>query len=106
MGAVAVMDVAGTMKDIEKLPGLRHSTVQVVVAARPLLPRVVADRGAFGVSAGGGHGTIEVQRQTSETLPPQGVEHHSRAQLSHLVDAMPTHGGQRSADGGDIGQAM
>ena len=37
---------------------------------RSLLPRVVADRGAFGVSAGGADGSIEVQRQAGKTLPP------------------------------------
>ena len=73
MGTVAVMDIAGTVKDIEELPALRHRAVQVVVAARPLLPGVVAGRGTFGVAAGGGHRTIEIQGQARETLALQGV---------------------------------
>jgi hypothetical protein len=59
MGPLAVMDIAGAVKDVEKLSRLSHGGKQVVVTARALLLGVVSDGGALGMSLRGHNRAIE-----------------------------------------------
>ena len=75
MRPLAVMDIAGSVKDIEKLSGLSHGGKQVVVTAGALLLGVVSDGGAFGVSLRRHHRAIEVQGQAGQLFPLQALDH-------------------------------
>ena len=91
MGVLAVMDIAGTVKDIEKLSGLRHRTEQVVIAARPFLFGIIAHGGPFGMTTRGDHRAVEVEGQTGEPLALQRLHDQARRQVSHFFDTRTAH---------------
>ena len=102
MTPLAVMDIAGTVQDIEKLPGLGHGAKQVVVTAGPLPFGVVADGGTFGMSARGYHRPVEVEGQTRQLLTLERMYHQGRGQLAHVGPIRGAQGRQGATDGGHV----
>lgn len=103
MGALAVMDIAGTVQDVEELPALSHGAEQVVVTARPLPFGIVADRGAFGMSACGHHRSVEVEGHTGEIARAPAPASPGSRTAAALGDIGGPQARQGATDGGHVG---
>jgi len=68
LGPIGIMDVAGTMMDIEELTRLSHRTKQGIVASCALFGLVVPNGCSFGIALGGLDGPVEVESQSSQGL--------------------------------------
>lgn len=74
IGPIGVVDIAGSVVNIEHLVGLCDGTKQRVVAARAFLFLVETHRRAFGVASRAQHGTVEVERHSRQPLGQQAFQ--------------------------------
>ena len=66
LGALAVMDVAGTVFEPQDLPGLREVRKQRVVARVLGVMGIEATHGPRDLAAGADHGAVDVDRQSAQ----------------------------------------
>jgi len=106
LGAVGIVDVAGSVEHIEHLTGLGDGTEQGIVAALALFLAVETDGGPLGKAAGTDDGAIEVERDGAQFQRRQSVQHHLPEQALELRHAFVIGAREGTADGGHIGEAF
>ena len=102
---IGVVDVAGSMVDVENLAGLCHGAEKRVVASLPLLGAVIPDGGPFGPPAGTDHRAVEVQGHASLPQRTQPLHDQLAAKVPQLGDIVAIGGSQGAAHRGNIRQA-
>jgi len=105
VGAVGVMHIIGPVPDIKDLPGLCDGTDEGIVAALALLPRVDADRRAFGEAAGGQHRVVKVQGDADQVQLGEPRQNTLTAEMAQIADTTFVQPRQRPTVGGDILQS-
>ena len=102
VGPVGVVDVPGTMVDVEDLVGLGDGAKEGVVAACAFLFLVEADGGAFGMTPGAQHRPVVIERHPWKPLVRQALHDQASRFTSHFGDALFIRTGERAADRGYI----
>ena len=97
--------MTGAVQEVEHLGSLGDGAEQGIVAAGPLALLVVADGGAFGVSAGGLHRAVKVQGDAEQSQALQPVEAQVHQQAAEVIDALFVSLLEHPAQGGYVGQA-
>ena len=96
---MGVVDVAGTMEQIEDLSCLSDGAKERVIATPPFVFFIVADGGVFGVTFCGNDGAIEVQGDASKFAGTQAQGNQFTAKASDVLHAALIGGRQDAADG-------
>ena len=106
VGPVGVVDVPGTMVDVEDLVGLGDGAKEGVVAARALLFLVEAYCGAFGMTPGAQHRPVVIERHPRTPLVRQALRDQTSRCTSHFGDTLLIRIGERAADCGHVRQPL
>ena len=104
-GAVGVVDVAGSVEEVEDLAGLGDGTEEGVVAAGAFFLFVEADGGPLGVPLGGTNGAVEVEGESGGEPGHETIEDEVFEETLEAVHAGAVRLGEGAAEGGDIGKA-
>jgi len=99
-----VVDVAGTMEQIEDLTCLGDSAEERIVAAPALVFFVIADGGVLRMPFRREDGAVEVQSDTCKGAGAQTQNNKLAAKSPKVLHTAPIGGSQDSADGGNIGE--
>ena len=101
---MGVVDVAGTMEQIENLSCLSDGAKKRVVATPSFVFFIVADGGVLRMPFGGDDGTVEVQRNTCYVAGTQPQDDQFTAKAPDVVHTTLVGGSEDAADGRDIGE--
>jgi hypothetical protein len=104
LSIMGVVDVAGTMEQIEDLSCLSDGAKERVVATPSFVLFIVADGGVLRMPFGGDDGTVEVQRNTRYVAGTQPQDDQFAAKAPDVLHATIIGGSQDAANGRDIGE--
>jgi len=96
---MGVVDVAGTMEQIEDLSCLSDGAKERVIATPPFVLFIVADGGVLRMTLGGNDGAVEVQRDACKAAGTQPHGDQFTAQAPDVPHAALIGGSQDAADG-------
>ena len=96
---MGVVDVTGTMEQIEDLTGLGDGTEKRIIAAPPFVFFIVAYGGVLGMSFSRNDGAVEIQRNACKAAGTQPQEDQFTAKAPDVLYAALVGGSQDTADG-------
>jgi len=99
---MGVVDVAGTVEQIEDLTSLGNGAKERIVAAPAFVFLVESDGGVLRMPFGGEDGAIEVQSDASKGAGTQTQDNQFTAKSSKVLNAVLIGGSQDAADRGNI----
>ena len=101
---IGIMDIAGSMINVEKLVGLRDSTKKRVVAAGTFLVFVESNSGAFGMTFCRLYRTIKIQGNSGKPFSDKGLYNQRAGHASNVIHALVIHFSKGAGYGGNIWQ--